>query len=150
MATLNDGLLAFYNDLQEPGAARRHAGADLLGVRPPHHARTAATAPITAPRRVMLAMGGRCNGGLYGTAPNLNPDPANPTLENSAGDVTIRNRLPLGLRAGHRQLARRRFGRRPRRKLQEGVARFRLTQSLKSSVMAAAISSAASSSHRRF
>ena len=27
------------------------------------------------------------NGGLYGTAPSLNPDPANPTLENSGGDV---------------------------------------------------------------
>ena len=36
---------------------------------------------------VMLAMGGRVNGGLYGTAPNLNPDPGNPTLENSGGDV---------------------------------------------------------------
>jgi uncharacterized protein (DUF1501 family) len=35
----------------------------------------------------MLAMGGRVNGGLYGTAPVLNPDPGNPTLENGAGDV---------------------------------------------------------------
>jgi uncharacterized protein (DUF1501 family) len=26
-------------------------------------------------------------GGLYGTAPNLNPDPKNPTLENAAGDI---------------------------------------------------------------
>jgi uncharacterized protein (DUF1501 family) len=26
-------------------------------------------------------------GGLYGTAPNLNSDPANPTLENNAADV---------------------------------------------------------------
>ena len=34
---------------------------------------------------VMLALGGRVNGGLYGTAPNLNPDPNNPTLENSGG-----------------------------------------------------------------
>ena len=29
------------------------------------------------------------NGGLYGTAPNLNPFPNNPTLENSGGDVTF-------------------------------------------------------------
>jgi uncharacterized protein (DUF1501 family) len=36
---------------------------------------------------VMLAMGGRVNGGLFGTAPNLNTDLSNPTLENSAGDV---------------------------------------------------------------
>ena len=36
---------------------------------------------------VMLAMGGKVNGGLYGTAPSLNPDPSNPTLENNAADV---------------------------------------------------------------
>jgi len=36
---------------------------------------------------VMLAMGGRVNGGVYGTAPNLNTDLSNPTLENNAGDV---------------------------------------------------------------
>ena len=36
MGTLNDGLLAFYNDLKNAGAARRHAGPQLLGVRPPH------------------------------------------------------------------------------------------------------------------
>jgi uncharacterized protein (DUF1501 family) len=35
----------------------------------------------------MLAMGGRVNGGLYGTVANLNTDPANPTLENAAGDI---------------------------------------------------------------
>ena len=35
----------------------------------------------------MMAIGGKVNGGLYGTAPNLNTDPANPTLENNAGDV---------------------------------------------------------------
>ena len=37
----------------------------------------------------MLVMGGKVNGGLYGTAPNLNTDAANPTLENSAGDVKM-------------------------------------------------------------
>ncbi|MGH9807167.1 MAG: DUF1501 domain-containing protein, partial [Terriglobia bacterium] len=36
---------------------------------------------------VMMAMGGKVNGGLYGTAPILNTDPNNPTLENGAGDV---------------------------------------------------------------
>jgi hypothetical protein len=46
----------------------------------------------------MLAMGGKVNGGLYGTAPNLNLDPANPTLENNAGDVHFRDRLPIGIR----------------------------------------------------
>jgi uncharacterized protein (DUF1501 family) len=35
----------------------------------------------------MLAMGGLVRGGLYGTAASLNPDPANPTLENAGGDI---------------------------------------------------------------
>ena len=35
----------------------------------------------------MMVLGGLVRGGLYGTAPNLNMDPANPTLENSNGDV---------------------------------------------------------------
>jgi uncharacterized protein (DUF1501 family) len=34
-------------------------------------------------------MGGRVSGGLYGTAPVLNTDPKNPTLENNANDVTF-------------------------------------------------------------
>ena len=35
----------------------------------------------------MMVLGGNVRGGIFGTAPNLNTDPANPTLENSAGDV---------------------------------------------------------------
>ena len=35
----------------------------------------------------MMVLGGAVRGGLYGTAPNLNIDPANPTLENNNGDV---------------------------------------------------------------
>jgi uncharacterized protein (DUF1501 family) len=40
---------------------------------------------------VMFAMGGLVKGGIYGTAASLNPDPSNPTLENSGGDVTFEN-----------------------------------------------------------
>jgi uncharacterized protein (DUF1501 family) len=36
---------------------------------------------------VMLALGGAVRGGLYGTAPNLDPSAQNPTLENNGGDV---------------------------------------------------------------
>ena len=35
----------------------------------------------------MMLIGGLVRGGLYGTAPNLSMDPANPTLENANGDV---------------------------------------------------------------
>ena len=51
---------------------------------------------------VMMAMGGGVRGGIYGTAPNLRVATDNPTLENSGSDVHVRNRLPLGLREGHR------------------------------------------------
>jgi uncharacterized protein (DUF1501 family) len=36
---------------------------------------------------VMMAFGGQVRGGIYGTAPSLSPDPANPALENSGNDV---------------------------------------------------------------
>ncbi|PYQ80024.1 MAG: hypothetical protein DMG03_24315 [Acidobacteria bacterium] len=74
MATLNDGLLTdtlvvsfseFGRRISENGSSGTDHGA----------------------ASVMMVMGGRVNGGLYGTAPNLNTDPQNPTLENSAGDV---------------------------------------------------------------
>jgi hypothetical protein len=35
----------------------------------------------------MMLLGGLVRGGIYGTAPSLSLDPANPTLENNAGDV---------------------------------------------------------------
>ena len=37
MATLNDGLLAFYNDLTRQGLLDDTLDPQLLGVRPPHH-----------------------------------------------------------------------------------------------------------------
>ena len=36
---------------------------------------------------MMMAMGGAVRGGIYGTAASLDPNPANPTLENNGGDV---------------------------------------------------------------
>ena len=72
---------------EQPGTADRHARAAVLRVRPPRLTRTAAAAPIMAPRSVMMAFGGQVRGGMYGTAPSLSPDPANPTLENGANDV---------------------------------------------------------------
>jgi uncharacterized protein (DUF1501 family) len=86
MATLNDGLLAFYHDLRNQALldetllvtfsefGRRITENGSLGT--DHGAAT-----------VMLALGGRVRGGLYGTAASLNPDLQNPTLENNGGDV---------------------------------------------------------------
>jgi uncharacterized protein (DUF1501 family) len=86
MATLNDGLTAFYNDLRNQALledtlvlsfsefGRRISENGSLGT---DHGSAS----------VMMAMGGRVNGGLYGTAPDLSPDPRNPTLENNAADV---------------------------------------------------------------
>jgi len=87
MGTLNDGLLAFYNDLSNQGLLQ-----DTLLVSFSEFGRriseNGSQGTDHGAASVMMVMGGRVNGGLYGTAPNLNTDPKNPTLENSAGDVT--------------------------------------------------------------
>jgi uncharacterized protein (DUF1501 family) len=86
MATLNDGLLAFYNDLRNQGLL-----GDTLVLTFSEFGRriseNGSNGTDHGAASVMMAMGGRVNGGLYGTAPNLSLDPANPTLENNAGDV---------------------------------------------------------------
>ena len=86
MTTLNDGLIAFYNDLNNQGLLT-----DTLVLSFSEFGRriseNGSNGTDHGSASVMLAMGGRVNGGLYGTAPNLNLDPNNPTLENNAADV---------------------------------------------------------------
>jgi len=86
MATMNDGLLAFYNDLKAQGLLQ-----DTLVLSFSEFGRriteNGSHGTDHGSASVMLAMGGKVNGGLYGTAPNLNTDPSNPTLENGGGDV---------------------------------------------------------------
>src|SRR5262249_19415867 len=86
MTTLNDGLFAFYTDLNNHGLL-----GDTLVLSFSEFGRriseNGSNGTDHGAASVMIAMGGRVNGGLYGTAPNLNLDPANPTLENNAGDV---------------------------------------------------------------
>src|SRR6476659_1128508 len=86
MATLHDALTAFYTDLSNQGLL-----GDTLVLSFSEFGRriseNGSSFTDHGAASVMLAMGGRVNGGLYGTAPNLNTDPSNPTLENSAGDV---------------------------------------------------------------
>jgi len=87
MSTLGDGILAFYNDLQNQGLL----GSTLMvqfsefGRRITENGSQGTDHGAGA---VMMAIGGSVRGGLYGTAPNLNPTPDNPTLENAGGDVT--------------------------------------------------------------
>ena len=86
MATLNDALLAFYNDLRGQGLLE-----DTLLLTFSEFGRriteNGSTGTDHGAASTMMVLGGRVNGGLYGTAPNLNPDPNNPTLENSGADV---------------------------------------------------------------
>ena len=87
MVTLNDGLTAFYNDLKNSGLL----GETLLlsfsefGRRITENGSKGTDHGAAS---ILLAMGGSVRGGLFGTAASLNPDPQNPTLENSGGDVT--------------------------------------------------------------
>ena len=87
MATLNDGLVAFYTDLRNQSLLD-----DTLVVSFSEFGRriseNGSGGTDHGAASVMMAMGGRVSGGLYGTAPNLNTDTKNATLENNAGDVT--------------------------------------------------------------
>ena len=86
MATLNDGLTAFYNDLRNGGLIN-----DTLVLSFSEFGRrvteNGSGGTDHGAASVMLAMGGGVQGGLYGSAPSLNPDPNNATLENNGADV---------------------------------------------------------------
>lgn len=86
MGTLNDGLTAFYNDLNNQGLL-----GDTLVLTFSEFGRriseNGSNGTDHGAASVMMALGGRVNGGLYGTAPVLNLDPANPTLESNAADI---------------------------------------------------------------
>jgi uncharacterized protein (DUF1501 family) len=86
MATLNDAVLAFYNDLKNQGLLD-----DTLLVSFSEFGRriteNGSQGTDHGSASAMIVMGGKVNGGLYGTASSLSTDPSNPTLENNAGDV---------------------------------------------------------------
>ena len=86
MATLNDGLKAFYDDLSAQGMLSN----TLVLVYSEFGRRITENGSSGTDHGAganMMVLGGGVRGGIFGTAPNLNTDPANPTLENSAGDV---------------------------------------------------------------
>ncbi len=86
MATLNDGLFAFYNDLVNQGLL-----GDTLVLQFSEFGRrineNGSQGTDHGAASVMMAMGGSVRGGIFGTAPNLRITPDNPTLENSGNDV---------------------------------------------------------------
>jgi uncharacterized protein (DUF1501 family) len=90
MSTLNDGLTAFYTDLKNSGLLSETLLLSFseFGRRITENGSKGTDHGAAS---VMLALGGGVRGGIYGTAASLNPDPQNPTLENSGGDVTYEN-----------------------------------------------------------
>jgi uncharacterized protein (DUF1501 family) len=86
MATLGDGLKAFYDDLSAQGMLND----TVVLVYSEFGRRISENGSQGTDHGAggnMMMLGGLVRGGIYGTAPNLNMDPANPTLENSNGDV---------------------------------------------------------------
>jgi uncharacterized protein (DUF1501 family) len=86
MSELNAAIGAFYSDLESQGLL-----GDTLVVAFSEFGRRAyengSIGCDHGAAGLMLALGGRVRGGLYGTAASLAPDPQNPTLENNGGDV---------------------------------------------------------------
>jgi uncharacterized protein (DUF1501 family) len=86
MATVSDGLFAFYTDLRNQGLL----GETLIlqfsefGRRIQENGSQGTDHGAAG---VMMAIGGSVRGGIYGTAASLNPDPGNAALENNGGDV---------------------------------------------------------------
>jgi uncharacterized protein (DUF1501 family) len=87
MTTVGDGILAFYNDLQNQGLL-----GNTLMVQFSEFGRriseNGSQGTDHGAGGMMMAIGGSVRGGIYGTAASLNPTPDNPTLENAGGDVT--------------------------------------------------------------
>jgi uncharacterized protein (DUF1501 family) len=87
MGTLSDGLAAFYNDLKNTGllTSTLLLSFSEFGRRITENGSRGTDHGAAS---VMFAMGGLVHGGIYGTASSLDPNPANPTLENNGGDIT--------------------------------------------------------------
>jgi len=86
MGTLNDGLLAFYNDLRGQGLFN-----DTMILQFSEFGRrineNASAGTDHGAASVMMVMGGAVRGGIYGTAASLRVANDNPTLENGGQDV---------------------------------------------------------------
>jgi uncharacterized protein (DUF1501 family) len=86
MNTLDGGLKAFHDDLSNQGLLNN----TLILIYTEFGRRISENGSAGTDHGAggnMMVLGGLVRGGLYGTAPNLSMDPANPTLENNNGDV---------------------------------------------------------------
>jgi uncharacterized protein (DUF1501 family) len=86
MNTLDGGLKAFHDDLSNQGLLNN----TLILIYTEFGRRISENGSQGTDHGAggnMMVLGGLVRGGLYGTAPSLSMDPANPTLENNNGDV---------------------------------------------------------------
>jgi uncharacterized protein (DUF1501 family) len=88
MGQVNDALLAFVSDLSNQGALSSTLVLQFseFGRR---ISENGSQGTDHGSASVMMVMGGGVQAGLYGTAPNLNATPDNPTLENNGADVRM-------------------------------------------------------------
>lgn len=86
MGTVGDSLLAFYTDMRNQGLLQ-----DTLVLQFSEFGRrvieNGSSGTDHGAAGVMMALGGGVNGGLYGSAANLDPANADGTLENNGNDV---------------------------------------------------------------
>jgi len=87
MGTINTAITTFYNDLRNQGLLN-----DTIILQFSEFGRriteNGSAGTDHGAAGLMMAIGGPVNGGIYGTAADLNPFSGNPTLENAGGDVT--------------------------------------------------------------
>lgn len=87
MGNLSTSLVTFYTDLKNQGLLQ-----DTLVIQFSEFGRriteNGSAGTDHGAAGVMMALGGGVRGGIYGTAPDLNPFTGNPTLENAGNDVT--------------------------------------------------------------
>ncbi len=118
MTTLNGGLFAFYRDMLNQGLL-----SDTLVIQFSEFGRriseNGSNGTDHGAASLMMAMGGGVRGGIYGTAPNLRIAQRQPDARERQSGRALRDRLPIGLRADHRQLA----GRATRRRFLAGTYR---------------------------
>jgi uncharacterized protein (DUF1501 family) len=86
MAAVNDGILAFYDDLNNQGLLSSTL-VILYSEFGRRISENGSAGTDHGAAGLMMALGGGVRGGLYGTAAELRQDIANPSLENNAGDV---------------------------------------------------------------